>query len=565
MELNSGTLLNGGTYRVERILGQGGFGITYLATHIRLKKKVAIKEFFPKNLCDRNPDQNTVSTTTITNTELVDRLKKKFLKEAEHIAAMDSPYIVKIVDVFEENGTAYYIMDYIEGETLSSMVKKDGPLSVVKAVEYIRKIGEALSYVHEKKINHLDVKPANIIVRRKDDTPILVDFGLSKQYDSEGNQTSTTPVGISHGFAPMEQYNDGGVKEFSPKTDLYGLAATLYYSISGIVPPNATTLIDDELRIPPGIPLSIASSIRKAMAPQRKKRHETIRDFVSEISGNIDDTIPQMKTSQAAGVYKDSEDETTQFAFGEDNVVNNTIEEETYEEEHERSILKSPKIWIALLVVALLIVGGVFMFRSEDESSDLMEETAIVSDSIDNVTEEPSESGKEIDNKQTASQEKENVTSSKDDVVANTKKDNVEPQEKTESPVSPKTTGTGNERISEKEEMSKASSIDEIFIAPMQVAEFPGGQVQLAQWLASNIQYPAVAAENEVQGRVIVKFVVEKDGSISQPSVVKGVDHDLDKEALRIVKAMPRWTPAKNDGETVRSYFTLPISFRLNK
>ena len=171
-----GTMLHN-TYMVERVLGQGGFGITYLAIHVRLKKKVAIKEFFPKSFCDRDADTSHVRTASKANSVTVEKLKNKFIKEAEHIAEMDSPYIVRIIDVFEENHTAYYIMDYIEGRSLSDIVKKDGPLPVTQALEYISKIGEALTYIHSKRMNHLDVKPANIMVRSKDNVPILIDFG----------------------------------------------------------------------------------------------------------------------------------------------------------------------------------------------------------------------------------------------------------------------------------------------------------------------------------------------------------------------------------------------------
>lgn len=127
------------------------------------------------------------------------------------------------------------------------------------------------------------------MVRQKDNEPILIDFGLSKQYDTDGNQTSTTPVGISHGYAPMEQYNDGGVKEFSPQTDLYSLAASLYYLLSGTVPPHATTLIDENLTFPESIPENLVGPIGKAMSTSRKRRHETVADFVNEINAALVD------------------------------------------------------------------------------------------------------------------------------------------------------------------------------------------------------------------------------------------------------------------------------------
>lgn len=287
--LSNGSLLDHGKYRVEKILGQGGFGLTYLVTDLGLDKYRALKEFFPKDFCERNETTSHVSLGTTNTADFVEKLKAKFIKEARNIANLDQhPGIVKIHTVFEENNTAYYVMDFIEGESLSAVVKRSGPVPVGKGLRYIRLVGEALEYVHSHNINHLDVKPANIMVRRKDDKPILIDFGLAKQYDSEGNQTSTTPTGISHGFAPFEQYREGGVKEFSPQTDIYSLAATLYYIISGKVPPHATDLIESELTFPPGFPEFLKDPLRKAMSSRRLDRPESVSMFLQSIAGHED-------------------------------------------------------------------------------------------------------------------------------------------------------------------------------------------------------------------------------------------------------------------------------------
>lgn len=281
--LNKGALLRHETYRIEKILGQGGFGITYLATDLSLDRLVAIKEFFPKDYCERDHDTSHLSIGTSGSSDFVSRLKAKFLKEARNIAKFDHPGIIKIHAAFEENNTAYYVMDYIEGESLSDKIKREGPLSEEAALNYITKAGEALAYIHQQKMNHLDVKPANIMIRKADDFPILIDFGLSKQYDSEGNQTSTTPVGISHGFAPLEQYNDGGVKEFSPQTDIYSLAATLYYLVSGVTPPHATQLIEEEISFPTGFPANLISAISIAMSSARKHRYSDVSYFLAAL------------------------------------------------------------------------------------------------------------------------------------------------------------------------------------------------------------------------------------------------------------------------------------------
>lgn len=343
--LKAGTILHN-TYRIERVLGQGGFGITYLAIDTSLDRKVAIKEFFPKDYCDREMDTSHVTLGTQNTAEFVNRLKIKFLKEARNIAKFDHPGIIKIHAAFEENNTAYYVMDFIEGESLSAIVKRNGPLEEVKAVRYIDKVGEALEYVHSHRMNHLDVKPANIMVRKKDDEPILIDFGLSKQYDSEGNQTSTTPTGISHGYAPIEQYNDGGMKEFSPQTDLYSLAATLYYILSGKVPPQATRLADEELIFPVSIPPILIGPISKAMSFGRKKRHESISEFIKEINKVLQHKIEETQTEET--IIKEE-------AFINSSDCDSNKEIDFEEEEESKNNLVKLKKWILPIVFAVIV------------------------------------------------------------------------------------------------------------------------------------------------------------------------------------------------------------------
>ena len=301
--LKPGALLRHDTYRIERILGQGGFGITYLAIDLSLERYVAIKEFFPKDYCDREESTSHIIVGTSSNVDLVTRLKAKFLKEARNIAKFDHPGIIKIHTAFEENNTAYYVMDYIEGSNLNDIVKSSGALSESKAVNYITQVGNALDYIHKHNVNHLDIKPANIMIRKSDDRPILIDFGLSKQYDSEGNQTSTTPTGISHGYAPMEQYKVGGVSEFSPQTDVYSLAATLYYLISGKIPPHATDLIEESISFPTGFPMNLRNAISKAMSSARKNRYERVSTFTRDI-------IPIEENEETQVIQEDSIEET---------------------------------------------------------------------------------------------------------------------------------------------------------------------------------------------------------------------------------------------------------------
>ena len=285
LELKPGTLLRNGSYRIIEVLGRGGFGITYLAEHIMLGIKVAIKEFFPKEFCDRDSETTyTVTLGTQGNRELVGRLRAKFIKEARNIARLNHPYIIHIQDIFEENNTAYYVMDYIEGSSLQSICKQRKSIPQKDAVDYVTKIAGALEYIHSQSMTHLDVKPANIMIRKSDNAPVLIDFGLSKQYTSEGEQTSTTPVGISHGYAPIEQYRQGGVSEFSPATDIYALGATLYKLITGITPPEAPLLLDSGLHRPDGIDENVWRAISKAMSVSKSGRYSSASDFAAALN-----------------------------------------------------------------------------------------------------------------------------------------------------------------------------------------------------------------------------------------------------------------------------------------
>ena len=247
-QLKNGTTLQSGKYKIISMLGRGGFGITYLAEQTMLERNVAIKEFFMKEFCERDGATSHVTLGTESSRETVSKFREKFIKEARNIAKLKHPNIVSIIDVFEENGTAYYVMEYCEHGTLADKVKNFGYLSESVATRYILQVAEALEYIHQRKMNHLDVKPANIMLNEKDES-VLIDFGLSKQYDAGGQQTSTTPVGISEGYAPMEQYKKGGVGEFSPQTDIYALGATFYKLLSGKTPPSASDVYED------GVPL----------------------------------------------------------------------------------------------------------------------------------------------------------------------------------------------------------------------------------------------------------------------------------------------------------------------
>jgi serine/threonine protein kinase len=284
MQLKPQSKLQGGKYKIEKILGQGGFGITYLATQEFLNRKVAVKEFFMREHCMRDSDTSHVTLGTANSRANVEKFLQKFIKEAQTIAGMDNRHIINIYDVFEENGTAYYVMEYLGDGDLQSRIPEGG-MNEKDAIYYIRQIGDALSYIHSQNILHLDVKPTNVMVRQNGEA-VLIDFGIAKHYDAKGgSQTSSTPVGVSEGYAPSEQYDREGVSSFSAATDIYSLGATFFKLVTGERPPKASIVLNEGLPdLPKKLSKSVVDAITKAMAPRRKDRPQTIGEFLNMLS-----------------------------------------------------------------------------------------------------------------------------------------------------------------------------------------------------------------------------------------------------------------------------------------
>ena len=285
MYIANNTLLQGGKYKIVRHISSGGFGNTYEAELCMIHKRVAIKEFFVKNFCNRDSETSQVSVSTSSNQQLVNKLKQKFIDEAASIWQFNHPNIVRVTDVFEENGTAYYVMDYINGISLHSMLKRDGALSEEKAIRYIKQVADALQYVHSQNRLHLDIKPGNIMVDANDNA-ILIDFGASKQYDEQGENTSTLLGLNTIGYAPVEQMSRS-FSDFNPSADVYALGATLYKLLTNITPKDSVLLMtgDEELSpLPSFISDNIKNAVEHAMIPQRKRRTQTIAEFINEIS-----------------------------------------------------------------------------------------------------------------------------------------------------------------------------------------------------------------------------------------------------------------------------------------
>ena len=287
MILKEGTYLQGGNYKIVRHIASGGFGNTYEGYDVNLNKKVAIKEFFVKDFCTRDTDMTSVTVTVPAKRQLILHLKQKFIEEARAIANMEHENIVRVQTLFEENGTAYYVMDYIEGESLSNLIKRRGSLSEEEALPIIQKVADALGYMHKKNCFHLDVKPSNIMLRN-DGKVILIDFGSAKQYaEVDGENTTTLAPCYTPGYAPSEQMNPRPTK-FTAATDIYALGATLYKMLTGMTPPSAIDLQNEEATLsslPECISAPTRSAVEKALIPQKKSRTQTVAAFLEHMNG----------------------------------------------------------------------------------------------------------------------------------------------------------------------------------------------------------------------------------------------------------------------------------------
>ena len=284
--LKTGTLLQNGMYKIESSLGQGSFGITYLGEHVNLGKQVAIKEFFMKDLNSRSEDG---SITGMSDGSLSRNYYNKFKKESINLSHLDHPNIVRVTDSFEENGTFYYVMDYIDGQNLNDYIKRH-PISESEAVEIIKSVADALIYMHEKHhMLHLDLKPGNVMRRSSDGHIFLIDFGLSKHYDNDGHPETSTTIGLgTAGYAPIEQANRAKDGEFRPTIDVYALGATFYKLLTGETPPEASMLVSEDSLIKEnlrtkGISENLVKIVVESMCPNVKKRTQTIEKFKKEL------------------------------------------------------------------------------------------------------------------------------------------------------------------------------------------------------------------------------------------------------------------------------------------
>ena len=284
--LQPNTTLQGGKYRIERVLGQGGFGNTYVGYNTEFEETVAIKEFFMKGVTERDETTSVVSVSNADNVQQFEEQREKFKKEARRLRKLKNEHIVKVHDLFEENGTAYYEMDYIDGESLAEKMKKTGqPFTEAEVRSILSQILEALKEVHQNEIWHLDLKPGNIMVDKQGNA-YLIDFGASKQIRANGSMTTSTALCYTPGYAPNEQIGQM-YDRFGPWTDIYALGATIYNLLTNKKPPMAIDIEEDE-EDAFDFPNTVSDGMRKMivwmMQPKRKARPQSVEEILQKLS-----------------------------------------------------------------------------------------------------------------------------------------------------------------------------------------------------------------------------------------------------------------------------------------
>ncbi len=281
LTLQPGTSLQGGTYTILRTIGQGGFGITYQARQNSLNRIVCIKEYFLSGRCLRNTQTRNVSVTE-TSGDIFEKYRQSFVNEAQTVATLNHPNIIDVINVFDENGTSYMVMPFIEGHTLEWIVKTQGPLAYEEAINYIAQVCNAVEYIHQRHILHRDIKPSNIMITN-DHRAILIDFGSAREFIDDKTQAHTSI--LTHGYAPPEQYSR--VSRKGAYSDIYSLGATFYYALTAKDPTDSaarmTEIMPEPVELNHSIPIVANRVIMKAMDLKPTNRHQSAKEFMDDI------------------------------------------------------------------------------------------------------------------------------------------------------------------------------------------------------------------------------------------------------------------------------------------
>lgn len=385
LQRNTGLI---GRYVIQEVLGQGGFGITYLGIDKLYGNKVAIKEYYPQEIAMRKAQyEDVVTVTSIEEKNNYDKGKKRFLDEAQVMARFNkNEGIVKILDFFEANNTAYIVMEYLEGITLKQYLGKYGVLQFRNLIEMMLPLLEALIEIHSQGLIHRDISPDNIMVQHNGKLK-LMDFGAARDYTESGNKSLT--VILKPGYAPPEQYQTHGVQ--GPWTDIYALCATIYKCLTGITPPDAIArVMDDKFKEPDQLDGKLSPDIKKilwkGMNIFPEERYQDIVEFGEDVYDALftpeENKKLDLDNEKNIDEDLDSPDKDNESVL-EDDKIEGAVKKTSIPKKEKR---KSPVKKVLVIIVCLLLAGGIKYYSTGNEQEistakkDLVENPKIVKD-----------------------------------------------------------------------------------------------------------------------------------------------------------------------------------------
>lgn len=385
LQRNTGLI---GRYVIQKVLGQGGFGITYLGIDKLYGNKVAIKEYYPQKIAMRKAQyEDVVTVTSIEEKNNYNKGKKRFLDEAQVMARFNkNEGIVKILDFFEANNTAYIVMEYLEGITLKQYLGKYGVIQFRNLIEMMLPLLEALIEIHSQGLIHRDISPDNIMVQHNGKLK-LMDFGAARDYTESENKSLT--VILKPGYAPPEQYQTHGVQ--GPWTDIYALCATIYKCLTGITPPDAIArVMDDKFKEPDQLDGKLSPDIKKilwkGMNIFPEERYQDIVEFGEDVCDAL--FIPEENKKLDLDNEKnidedlDSPDKDNESVLKDDK-IEGAVKKTSIPKKEKR---KSPVKKVLVIIVCLLLAGGIKYYSTGNEQEistakkDLVENPKIVKD-----------------------------------------------------------------------------------------------------------------------------------------------------------------------------------------
>lgn len=401
-----------------------------------------------------------------------------------------------------------------------------------------------------------------------DNSPILIDFGLSKQYDAKGDATSTLIQGVSQGFSPIELYNMGEIATFSPQSDVYSLAATLFYLLTATVPPSASQIIQQGIQFPDYVSPGIREAISRAMATRKSDRPASVTALLGFLHTSASYSYNTYGIRNASETGQKKQGTTTKNDSDETEILgggakvpppphspNQTNNGYTNYEDISNQLNTEPKEanWTkaGCVLAFFLIIGIILLVKfskgnepSISDSNEEFVEVGYIENDSNNVIIEETTIGEQY----------------------GTLIDTVQPNYSNEKSQSSSYVIKETEiRIADDKDLDTHNKNNNVYTAAEQAPSFPYGDEALLAFIAANIHYPPIPAELNIEGRVVVKFVVTKTGDIGDVEILRGRDPDLDKEAIRVVKQLPRFNPGLINGKPVDCWFTIPIHFKLQR